>query len=87
MLMDMKGSKNISAKASNTIADRLVWQTAHKDQPGISKDLMSQPLMHLAGFNGRQVRQGTSSSGLSKDGELARKNHTLFEREPTGRTQ
>jgi len=28
--------------------------------------LMSQPLMRIVGFNGRQIRQGTSLRGLSK---------------------
>ncbi|MDX8406120.1 MAG: transposase [Mariprofundus sp.] len=142
----MKSNK-ITANASQNIADRLVWQTAHKDQTGISRDLASgkdipevyglgeaglfdeffffldnlgisnlfkaldpelkkrqsnvnfhtvlliymmrivsgvsffwhiepvllasQPLMRLVGFNGREIRQGTSSRGLSMADKLA----------------
>jgi len=41
MLIAMKNSDDITAKASQNIADRLLWQTAHKDQAGISRDLAS----------------------------------------------
>jgi len=34
--------------------------------------LMSQPLMRIVGFNGREIRQGTTSRGLSKAEKLAR---------------
>lgn len=149
-LTGMKNDACIAAKASQNIADRLVWQTARKDQSGISRDLasgkdipevyglgeaeifdeffffldnfgisnlfsgldpklktrqsnvnfhaviliymmrvvsgisffwhiepvllMSQPLMRLVGFNGRQIRKGTSARGLSKADKLAREN-------------
>ena len=148
----MKSNKNITSNASQNIAERLVWQTAHKDQVGIAEELasgkdipevyglgeaglfdeffyfldhfgisklfkgldpelrrrqsnvtfhtvlliymmrivsgvsyfwhiepvllMSQPLMRLVGFNGKQIRQGTSSRGLSKADKLAQANHS-----------
>ncbi len=148
MFIDMKSSETI-LKASQTIAERLVWQAAEKDQAGIAEDLasgkdipevygmgeagmfdeffcfldefgtstlfeklgpdlkrrnsnvnlhtalliymmrivsgvpffwhiesvllMSQSLMHLVGFNGRQIRQGTTSRGLSQEKKSAKK--------------
>jgi len=150
MMIAMKNNKAIAAKASQNVANRLVWQTAHKDQAGISRELASgkeipevyglgeaglfdeffffldnfgiselfkgldpdlkkrqsnvnfhtvlliymmrivsgvsyfwhiepvllasQPLMRLVGFNGRQIRQGTSLRGLSKTDKQAQKN-------------
>ena len=41
MLTGMKNHGEMAAKASQNVADRLAWQTAHKDQAGISRELAS----------------------------------------------
>src|SRR4030067_286525 len=65
--------KNLQSRAAEKIAERLSWCTAKRDQAGLSffwhilpVILKSQALMRLIGFNGREVRNGTSSRGLSK---------------------
>jgi len=41
MLIGMKNSRQLTAKASQNIANRLTWHTANKDQAGIARDLAS----------------------------------------------